>query len=187
MWLPSYSTLLPGHSTLLIKKIVNVLCGGSGWLTHILTGWVVCIGSHCLTAKVQQEPFCFCLSVQHSNGLAPWVNGLCFLTTQSTITLQVTLPIHKSPMIASYHTECRSSHQKQFVVQYFAQGHFDMWTVGAGNRTVDLLISEWPSMPPEPQHLTSCCFHSEQQDNCSSFNSRCHLMKKNVDSYKKNS
>lgn len=40
---------------------------------------------------------------------------------------------------------------EQFGVQYVAQGHFDMQTEGARDRTTDLLISVGSALPPEPQ------------------------------------
>ena len=41
-------------------------------------------------------------------------------------------------------------HQKQFGVQYVAQGHFDMHlsSGGAGIPTSDLLITRRPALPP---------------------------------------
>ena len=61
------------------------------------------------------------------------------------------LPIGGNLIIHTHsQTDC---HREQFGVQYLAQGHFDMWTGGAGNRTTDLLISG-PlvlALPPEPQ------------------------------------
>ena len=43
--------------------------------------------------------------------------------------------------------------KEQFGVQYLAQGHFDMWTGGAGGRTADLLITGRHALPPELQPL----------------------------------
>ena len=44
------------------------------------------------------------------------------------------------------------SQRQQFGVQYLAQGHFDMWTRGDGDRTPNLLISGRPARPPAPQY-----------------------------------
>ena len=36
-------------------------------------------------------------------------------------------------------------------VQYLAQEHFNIWTGGAGNQTINLQISGRPALPPESQ------------------------------------
>lgn len=40
-------------------------------------------------------------------------------------------------------------HTGQFGVHYFAQGQFDMWTRGAQDETINLIISRPPSLLPE--------------------------------------
>ena len=49
-----------------------------------------------------------------------------------------------------------AAHQEQFVVQYLAQGHFNMQTGGAGNRTANLPISGRPALPLSHSHPVHC-------------------------------
>ena len=56
----------------------------------------------------------------------------------------LTSHIH-TPMVAT------TNHWRQCGVQCLAQGHFDMWTGGAGIRTADPRIIGWPALPPERQ------------------------------------
>ena len=78
----------------------------------------------------------------HTHSYAEWVQGLpCKVPTCPSEETN-----HSHTFIHWWH-----SHQEQFGVKYLAQGHIGMWTGGAGNRTVDLPISGWPALPPEPQ------------------------------------
>lgn len=47
-------------------------------------------------------------------------------------------PGHKEDFLILIHTQW-----EQFGIQYFVQGHFDVWTGGARDRTNDLPISGW--------------------------------------------
>ncbi len=57
--------------------------------------------------------------------------------------------LYKEPTHAHSFTHQWNSHWEQFGVR--DQGHFDMWTEGAGDRTTDFLIGRQPTLPTEPQ------------------------------------
>ena len=67
---------------------------------------------------------------------------------------------HTFLVCLSIHVDTHSMiHREQFGVQYFA--HFDSWTVGAGDRTANPLVSGQPTVSPEPQpqlHVTPLGF-----------------------------
>ena len=50
------------------------------------------------------------------------------------------------------HSRTDDTHRGQFGVQYLVQGHFDMGTGGAGDRTATHSSGWWgTALPPEPQ------------------------------------
>jgi len=61
---------------------------------------------------------------------------------------------------------CLPTHWRQCGVQCLAQGHFDMWTGGAGIQTADLSIIGRPALPPELTSLTShVSIYGHKRDN----------------------
>ena len=80
------------------------------------------------------------------NGLHLYSTFLVFRLLKALYTTCQHSPIHTHihTLMAVAAMQGAPAHQEQFEVLYLAQGHFDMQTGGAGNRTADLPISGQP-------------------------------------------
>lgn len=78
-------------------------------------------------------------------------NYTCLFTQHSYITILFLLTL------SATHT-LWWMHQKQLGVQHLAQGHYNIWTGGARDRTTDIPIGGWPTPTPKPQPTASMHF-----------------------------
>lgn len=76
-----------------------------------------------------------------------------FLLLTFLFTYALTFTWQQATMLSCWH-----NHREHFEVRCFAQGHFDIWTGGAGDPTPNPRFSGQPALPPEQQPPLWCYY-----------------------------